>query len=100
IMERPAPSITDVAPPGLDRVLKRCLEKDPDNRWQSARDLKSALELVSADMEPRASASLSEPPASASRPARLPWAIAAVFALTTAAFAWVHFTAAPPSADS
>src|SRR6202171_1077554 len=33
IMERPAPSIGDVAPPALDRLLKRCLEKDPENRW-------------------------------------------------------------------
>src|SRR5229473_3483342 len=46
ILERPAPSVADVAPPALDRVLKRCLEKDPENRWQSARDLKAALELV------------------------------------------------------
>ena len=30
IMERPAPSIADVAPPALDRVLTRCLEKDPE----------------------------------------------------------------------
>jgi hypothetical protein len=27
-------------------VLKRCLEKDPENRWQSAKDLKAALELI------------------------------------------------------
>ena len=100
IMERPAPSIADVAPPALDRVLKRCLEKDPDNRWQSARDLKSALELVTAGTEPRASASVSEPPASARRPARLPWAIAAVLALATTALAWIYFSAAPPSTDS
>jgi serine/threonine protein kinase len=33
ILERPAPSIADVAPPALDRALRRCLEKDPDNRW-------------------------------------------------------------------
>jgi eukaryotic-like serine/threonine-protein kinase len=46
ILERPAPSIGDVAPAALDRVLKRCLEKDPADRWQSARDLRSALELV------------------------------------------------------
>ena len=46
ILERPAPSVAAVAPPALDRVLRRCLEKDPENRWQSARDLKSALELV------------------------------------------------------
>ena len=31
IMERPAPSIGDVAPPALDRVLKSCLAKDPEN---------------------------------------------------------------------
>src|SRR6266699_3937662 len=31
IMEHPAPSIADTAPAALDRVLKRCLEKDPDN---------------------------------------------------------------------
>jgi len=46
IMERPAPSICGVAPPALDRVLKRCLEKDPENRWQSARDLKAELEWI------------------------------------------------------
>lgn len=46
ILERPAPSVADVAPPALDRVLKRCLEKDPENRWQTARDLRAALELV------------------------------------------------------
>jgi serine/threonine protein kinase len=39
ILERPAPSVAEVAPAALDRVLKRCLEKDPERRWQSARDL-------------------------------------------------------------
>jgi eukaryotic-like serine/threonine-protein kinase len=43
VMERPAPSITGIAPAALDRVLKRCLAKDPDERWRSAWDLKWAL---------------------------------------------------------
>lgn len=34
-------------PPGLDRVVKRCLEPDPDERWQCARDLKWELESIS-----------------------------------------------------
>ena len=39
----PVSSLTPMAPPALDRVVRRCLAKDPDGRWQSARDL--ALEL-------------------------------------------------------
>ena len=46
ILERPAPSIADVAPPALDRLLQRCLAKDPDERWQNARDLKAELEWI------------------------------------------------------
>src|ERR1700693_3388094 len=46
IMERPPPSITDVAPLSLDHVLKTCLAKDPDERWQSVRDLKRELEWI------------------------------------------------------
>src|SRR6202140_3435073 len=38
ILERPAPSVAEVAPAALDRVVKKCLAKDPDDRWQSARD--------------------------------------------------------------
>ena len=43
IVERPAPSVGTVAPPAIDRVVQKCLSKDPDDRWQSARDLRTAL---------------------------------------------------------
>src|SRR5262249_50605741 len=36
-----------VTPVGLERIVKRCLAKDPEQRWQNARDIASALELVS-----------------------------------------------------
>ncbi|MGE5344984.1 MAG: protein kinase domain-containing protein, partial [Acidithiobacillales bacterium] len=32
-------TIRPASPPALDRVVKTCLAKDPDERWQSARDL-------------------------------------------------------------
>ena len=32
----------------LDRVVKRCLAKDPDDRWQSAGDLAAALRFLQA----------------------------------------------------
>jgi eukaryotic-like serine/threonine-protein kinase len=47
LTETPAPvSTVCAAPPLLDRAITRCLEKDPDARWQSARDLASALRWV------------------------------------------------------
>jgi Tol biopolymer transport system component/predicted Ser/Thr protein kinase len=35
-----------VEPAALEQVLRTCLEKDPDARWQSAHDVKRALEFV------------------------------------------------------
>lgn len=53
IMERPAPSITTIAPPALDALLQTCLAKDPDERWQTARDLKrELLRVASVSSEP------------------------------------------------
>ena len=36
-------------PRSLERVVRKCLEKKPDDRWQSARDLKPTLELIDLD---------------------------------------------------
>ena len=86
IMERPAPSIAEIAPAGLDRVLKRCLEKDPENRWQTARDLKIGLELISSEPATHNAAPV------AAAPARKRWlwpAIAAVLAAGIGVTAWM-----------
>ena len=40
------PGISNDLPPALDRVIRRCLETDPDERWQSARDLQWELESI------------------------------------------------------
>jgi Tol biopolymer transport system component len=39
-------------PPTLERTVKRCIENDPDQRWQSARDLKWELESAAATPAP------------------------------------------------
>src|ERR1017187_7058515 len=39
-------SLTPVTPPMLDRVVKRCMAKEPDNRWQSANDLTNELKWI------------------------------------------------------
>jgi Tol biopolymer transport system component len=46
ILEREAPSVAAVAPRAVDRVLQKCLAKDPRERWQAARDIRHALDLV------------------------------------------------------
>src|SRR5258707_557024 len=35
-----------LTPPALERVVERCLEKSPEDRWQSARDLLLELKWV------------------------------------------------------
>jgi serine/threonine protein kinase len=40
-------------PRGLERIMRRCLEKDPDRRFQTAADLSFALQsLLAGDQEP------------------------------------------------
>jgi predicted Ser/Thr protein kinase len=51
----PAPLGASI-PRALDLALRKCLAKEPEERWQTARDLKSALELLSAAREPRPAA--------------------------------------------
>src|SRR6266446_2321830 len=81
ILERePAP--LDVAPP-LARVVRRSLAKDPDQRFQTARDLKAALTWA-----------MEQPPASsAPRPVRRWWIPAAATLILGALAGWgiAHF---------
>jgi Tol biopolymer transport system component len=42
----PISQFQPLCPPGLERVVKKCLAKDPDARWQSASDLASELNWI------------------------------------------------------
>jgi predicted Ser/Thr protein kinase len=99
IMEREAPSVASVAPAALDRIVHRSLAKDPDERWQTARDLRSALELA-AEPGPQ--------PAMPARSRSLPWIVAAAFGIVALIAVWapwrqrsateraIHFQIGPP----
>ena len=43
---RPMTELRPLAPPYLNHIVKKCLAKDPAERWQSARDLLDALRWV------------------------------------------------------
>jgi len=49
---RPLFEMQPRTPRGLAEVLRTCLEKDPEKRWQSARDVRHALRLMAGQPAP------------------------------------------------
>jgi len=73
----PISQVTQMTPPGLDHVVRKCLEKDPDDRWQSARDVASELRWISESGSSAAVAATATTPRSKARK-WLAWALAGV----------------------
>ncbi len=74
IREEP-PELSISAPaasPALDRIVRRCLEKRPDERFQSARDLAFALEAISGTSGTTVVSGIEPGPDTAPPPARAP----------------------------
>ena len=67
----PAPwnEATDASPREIERIVKRCLRKDPQRRWQKIADVKAALEDALEDLESGKLAA--EPPAALRVPRRI-----------------------------
>jgi Tol biopolymer transport system component/tRNA A-37 threonylcarbamoyl transferase component Bud32 len=79
ILERnpePLATVQPIAPPLLDRVLMRCLAKDPEERWQTASDLKQALQWVVDGTAPTGTGPVETVPVETKRPTGR-WMIAA-----------------------
>ena len=72
----PISALQPLTPPALDRVVATCLAKDPDDRWQSARDVLRELQWIA---EAGTQVSGAAPRATTVRTrARLAWVMAAV----------------------
>jgi serine/threonine protein kinase len=74
-------------PAALGRIVRRCLEKDPDRRFQSAADLAFALHPSSPSLQ-RAAAPKSR--------ARLKWAALTAAVVAAAALYWLSRPLPPP----
>jgi len=92
----PVSSIQPMAPAALDHVVRKCLEKNPDDRWQSAHDVAGELRWIA------------EGGSQAGLPAILPgrrptwrgvaWGLAGIFAGIALAAAWITgFQLRPPA---
>ncbi len=88
---RPVSELQSMTPPVLDWVAKRCLEKDPDERWQSAKDLEAQLQVI---IERGASVEATAHQRPKSRE-RLAWILVALLSLLGVVLAWAYFGRAP-----
>jgi Serine/threonine protein kinase len=75
---QPLSQVQPMSPPALDRVVKTCLAKDPEERWQSAGDVAKELKWIS---EGSAGAILPIVASRGKRREMLAWAITALVAV-------------------
>jgi serine/threonine protein kinase/dipeptidyl aminopeptidase/acylaminoacyl peptidase len=93
----PVSQVVPLTPPALDHLIRKCLLKDPDERWQSMRDVADQLRWIA-----EAGSKAGEPaPVLARRKTRLraAWALHAVTALLAVAgtLLALRMTAPPPA---
>src|SRR3989442_1298253 len=95
---RPISSIVPLSPPALDRAVMRCLEKEPDDRWQTARDLLLDLKWIS---EAGSRAGVPAPVAARRKTReRLAWGLAAAGAMASVALLALAVSRAPRRPES
>jgi serine/threonine protein kinase/tetratricopeptide (TPR) repeat protein len=77
ILKEDPPPLPPTSPIAMDRIVRHCLEKRPDDRFSSAHDLALALQSVSltgeAGSAPAVTASVPPPPAPVAEPAPGGW---------------------------
>jgi Tol biopolymer transport system component/predicted Ser/Thr protein kinase len=89
LKDEPAPisATQTMAPPALDRLVRTCLAKDPDERWQSAHDVVQQLRWIG---EAGSQAGVPAPVAERRRSReRLAWTVAAIAAVLGAALGFL-----------
>jgi len=74
----PVSALRPMSPPGLDRLVRICLAKDPDARWQTAHDVGLQLQAISDERLPSSAGAGAAPRRSGAR--WLPWGIAVLAA--------------------
>ncbi len=90
-LDRPAP--LDGFPRTFVHIVERCLERDPEDRWQSARDVQRQLEWAATTRPDVGGITVQR------RRNLVPWALAGVLGVALVAALWVAWRASRP-ADS
>jgi eukaryotic-like serine/threonine-protein kinase len=98
----PISSLQPMTPPALDRVVKKCLAKEPEKRWQAASDVCDELKWIS---ESGSQSGIPAPVGTSRKSplsdARLAWIVAAVIFLAALALgSFAYFRPAPQAAHT
>src|SRR5262245_53283227 len=102
ILKDDPPELTEMnskITPQLGRLVRRCLEKQPERRFHSAHDLGYPLEAMSSSSSARTEAAV----VGQSRlfdQARVAWIVAAALLLGMLGFAWVYFARQPMNSEA
>ena len=95
---RPISELQPMTPPALDRVVKTCLAKDPEDRFQTAHDIKLQLAWIA---EGGSQAGVPAPVVSRRKSReRLAWAVAAILAIASGGFGVAFWKRASPAAPT
>ncbi len=98
ILEKePAPisAMKPMTPPTLDHAIRRCLAKDPEERWQTARDLMLELKWIA---EGGSQAGAAAPVVSRGKfRERMAWSLAGLLTVGVAVLAFVYFPRRMPA---
>jgi WD40 repeat protein len=92
ILREDLPEVTTIQPPispALDRIVRRCLEKNPEQRFQSAKDLAFGLEALSQISSSTNTAAQAAVQASPSRSRlKLAWIAGGIILVAALGVAW------------
>jgi Tol biopolymer transport system component len=86
----PLSTVQPLTPAALDHVIQRALAKDPEERWQSAADVKAELKWVA-----QAPASIVAAPSSQASTSRVGWMVAAILAAAVVVIAILSWWRSP-----
>lgn len=101
---KPVSALLPAAPPALDRLVAACLEKEPDDRWQTARDLWRELKWIrTSSSETGPHKSIGTRAAGEGTRRAIPWSLSVLIALTGAILAgigtWMLKSGAPTGSE-
>jgi Tol biopolymer transport system component len=92
----PISSFQPMTPPALDRIVKRCLAKEPDERWQTASDLMHELKWIA---QGGSQAGIPAPVDAQRKNREWLFASVATIAVVIAALGWIAFAYFRPAPE-